>query len=320
MFATSSQRKCWIFEDEKELDTLREEANARFIEAHKKDTPRKYFLSPIEEKTLLRQYNIVLRDFCRKFQPSMPKTVVGTAFQFYKRFYVNNSVMDYHPKHIVVTCVYLACKVEEFNVSMDQFVANVKGDRAKAADIILNNELLLMAQLKYHLTVHNPFRPIEGLLIDIKARFMNPGDVEKLRPQIDVFMNTVFFTDACLLFSPSQIALASILDSASKCNIDLSSYLTDLLFSNAPEKLDQFYHMKENLKLMIENIEQVSKDQIKLIEKKLEKCRNQSNNPDSAEYRSGLEESLDNDVTAPMAKYAKISEKQRKYDDNIMQI
>lgn len=43
------------------------------------------------------------------------------------------------------------------------------GDRDKASDIILNNELLLMQQLNYNLTVHNPFRPVEGLLIDIKV-------------------------------------------------------------------------------------------------------------------------------------------------------
>ena len=45
---------------------------------------------------------------------------------------------------------------------MDQFVGNLKGDREKAASIILNNELLLMQQLNYHLTIHNPFRPLEG--------------------------------------------------------------------------------------------------------------------------------------------------------------
>ena len=33
--------------------------------------------------------------------------------------------MDFHPKEILVTAVYLACKVEEFNVSMQQFVANI---------------------------------------------------------------------------------------------------------------------------------------------------------------------------------------------------
>ena len=71
--------------------------------------------------------------------------------------------------HFRATCVYLACKVEEFNVSISQFVSNIKGDRSKATDIILSNELLLMRQLNYYLTVHNPYRPIEGFLIDIKV-------------------------------------------------------------------------------------------------------------------------------------------------------
>jgi len=59
--------------------------------------------------------------------------------------------------------------VEEFNVSINQFVNNIKGDRNKATDIVLSNELLLIGQLNYYLTIHNPFRPIEGFLIDIKV-------------------------------------------------------------------------------------------------------------------------------------------------------
>lgn len=135
---------------------------------------------------LLRKYEIHLREFCKRFQPPMPRYVIGTAFQYFKRFYIHNSVMNYHPKEIMyennvdscicakcgcfrATCVYLACKVEEFNVSISQFIANIKGDREKAADIILNNELLLMEQLNFHLAIHNPFRPVEGLLIDIKV-------------------------------------------------------------------------------------------------------------------------------------------------------
>ena len=69
-------------------------------------------------------------------------------------------------RFIVLTSVF---QVEEFNVSISQFVANIKGDREKASDIIINNELLLMQQLNYNLTVHNPFRPVEGQMIDIKV-------------------------------------------------------------------------------------------------------------------------------------------------------
>lgn len=39
----------------------------------------------------------------------------------------------------------------------------------EAVDLVLSQELLLMQMLYYHLTVHNPYRPLEGLLIDIKV-------------------------------------------------------------------------------------------------------------------------------------------------------
>lgn len=68
-----------------------------------------------------------------------------------------------------LTCVYLACKVEEFYVPIGQFVKNLRGDREKFADAILSFELTLMSKLNYNLTVHNPFRPLEGFLIDIKV-------------------------------------------------------------------------------------------------------------------------------------------------------
>ena len=68
-------------------------------------------------------------------------------------------------------CVYLACKVEEFNVTITNFVSNMpQFEPQEAVDIILSQELLLMQMLYYHLTVHNPYRPVEGLLIDIKVQ------------------------------------------------------------------------------------------------------------------------------------------------------
>jgi cyclin H len=134
------------------------------------------------------------------------------------------------------TCVFLACKVEEFNVSIQQFVANIKGDRQKAMDIILSHELLLMQELNYKLTCHNPFRPVEGFLIDIKTRtqMANP---DRLRESIDEFLDKIFLTDACLLYPPSQMALAAVLHAASKEQQNLDSYVTDCLFADAGHKL-----------------------------------------------------------------------------------
>lgn len=104
-------------------------------------------------------------------------------------------------------------------------------------DIILSNELLLMKQLNYYLTVHNPFRPIEGFLIDIKTRCSNLANPERLRAGIDEFIDKVFLTDACLLFAPSQLALAAVLHAASKEQENLDNYVTQSLFAQTLDKL-----------------------------------------------------------------------------------
>ncbi len=54
-------------------------------------------------------------------------------------------------------------------MSIRDFVANMTGEKEVVMDAILSQELLVMHHLHYHLTIHNPFRPIEGLLLDIKV-------------------------------------------------------------------------------------------------------------------------------------------------------
>jgi len=284
MFSTSSQKKMWMFRDESDVANTRQMVNANFIRNRCRSmNPAEvetHFLLPAEERVLVLSYEHQLREFCRKFQPPMPRYVVGTALHYLKRFYLQNSVMDYPPKEILVTCVYLACKVEEFNVSMDQFVGNLKGDRERAASIILNNELLLMQQLNYHLTIHNPFRPLEGLMIDIKTRFPSLRDAERLRPGVDEFLEKVFYTDAILVYSPSQIALAAIIHSASAMKENVDEYITRTLFGDDEKFLFNLVEAVKKIRVMVRSLEIPSRDTIKVLEKKLDDCRNQENSTD----------------------------------------
>nr|CAG4640952.1 EOG090X080D [Eulimnadia texana] len=291
MFSSSSQLNSWMYVDENEISRLREIANRKYIEKHSTDRERdSYFLTAAEERTLLQSYEMRLREFCRKFQPPMPRSVSGTAFHYMKRFYLKNSLMNYHPKEIMVTCVYLACKVDEFNVSMDQFVANFQGDRERAASIILNNELFLMFQLNYQLTVHNPFRPLEGFLIDIKTR-SNFRDPERLRPGIDEFLSQVFLTDSILIYSPSQIALAAIVHAASALKENLDTYVTETLFGGRDEnELQALIDAVRKVRMMVRGIEQPHRDTVKVLEKKLEICRNQEHNPESSAYKKRMKD------------------------------
>nr|CAG4650240.1 EOG090X080D [Sida crystallina] len=300
MFSTSTQRKTWMYRDESDIINARQVVNSNFIKSRKQNMSdaevEAFFLTVSEERILALSSEYQLREFCRKFQPPMPRYVVGTAIHYLKRFYLNNSVMDYHPKEILVTCVYLASKVEEFNVSMDQFVGNLKGDREKAAYIILSNELLLMQQLNYHLTIHNPFRPLEGMMIDIKTRFSSLRDAERLRPGIDEFLEKVFYTDAILVYSPSQIALASIIHSASTLKENVDEYITRTLFGDDGKYLHNLVEAVKKIRVMVRSVEMPPRETIKVLERKLDACRNQDNNTDgSMSKKRNKEETFDDD-------------------------
>jgi len=291
MFPSSTQLKFWTFSGQSEITRLRKEANTKYRRNKASLCEPDAFLTENEEQVLTRHYEYVLKEFCGCFQPPMPSYVVGTAVSFFKRFYLHNSVMNYHPKHLVYTSVYLAAKVEEFNVSITQFVANMQGDKEEAADIILQQELLLMEHLHYHLTVHNPFRPLEGLLIDIKSRCDNIDNAEMLRKGAEEFVDRSLSTDVSLLFSPSQIALAGILSSASKININLDSYVTStLLVTDEKDKLAKTIDHIKKIKFMVKNVPMMNRDEVKMILTKLDACVAPENNPESAEYERRLED------------------------------
>ncbi|XP_037085347.1 cyclin-H-like isoform X2 [Pollicipes pollicipes] len=311
MFPTSTQKKHWMFKDDDEIFKCRQETNRRFIEKHGAGMPEdkraEFFLSAQEEKIVTQYYEYHLRDFCKVFQPPMPKAVLGTASHYFKRFYMHSSVMDFHPKGILVTCVYLSCKVEEFNVSIGQFVANVKGDKDKATDIILNNELTVMHAVNYHLTVHNPFRPVEGLLIDIKTRCSSLQSPDRLRAGIDEFLEAVLFTDAVLLFAPAQIALAAILYAVSRVQENLDAYVTSQLLSSASRpQLQALVEAVRKIRLLAKMVEQPQRDVVKQLERKLEKCRNQDNNPESQAYKRRMREMLEEEDEIQSYKVARV--------------
>ncbi|XP_029429527.1 cyclin-H isoform X2 [Rhinatrema bivittatum] len=280
MYHSSTQRLHWTFTSEQEPGRLRAQANARVrakVSAVGKVLPADApFLEPHEELTICRYYEKRLLDFCSAFKPAMPRSVMGTACMYFKRFYLNNSVMEYHPRIIMLTCAYLACKVDEFNVSSIQFVSNLQESplgQEKALEQILEYELLLIQQLNFHLIIHNPYRPFEGFLIDLKTRYLMLENPEVLRKAADEFLNRVALTDACLLFTPSKIALAAILSSASRAGINLESYVKECLeLKDNCEAMSQLLEEIKNIKNLLKMYESPRPDDIAALKHKLERC------------------------------------------------
>lgn len=326
MFSTSTQKKYWTFTGETQITQIKRDANQKYVHKHggeslDDETRDKKFLTFVEEKTLCRHFEHVLREFCNVFQPPMPKYVTGTALCYFKRFYVKHSVMDYHPKDIMLTCVYLASKVEEFNISITQFVGNLKGDREKFTNTVLSFELLLMKKLHYHLTVHNPYRPLEGLIIDVKTRCkaLEKSRIERLRKGAEEFLDKSLSTNASLIFAPSQIALAAILASAEADKVSLESYLTDVLLGGAaPDEIKKTVYQLKRIRYMVSTQEPVQKEQVGQIQRKLEQCRNQENNPDSEVYKRKIQEMLDDEDEIQTQKRIKFSEEEKKREQELV--
>ncbi len=107
MFSMSTQRRHWMFHSEEDIRQRRERSHLTSVEtlrrkagmsSEKRDA---HYLTFAEAEALRTFFERKLLDFCAKFLPPMPKCVQGTAVQYYKRFYINNSVVDYHPKEIL---------------------------------------------------------------------------------------------------------------------------------------------------------------------------------------------------------------------------
>ncbi|NXD10572.1 CCNH protein, partial [Nothocercus nigrocapillus] len=281
MYHSSTQRRHWTFRSEEELSRCRAEANRKFrgraaAAGGKVQQADTFLLEPHEELAICKYYEKRLLDFCAVFKPSMPRSVVGTACMYFKRFYLNNSVMEYHPRIIMLTCAFLACKVDEFNVSSAQFVGNLRESplgQEKTLEQILEYELLLIQQLNFHLIVHNPYRPFEGFLIDLKTRYPMLENPEVLRKTADDFLNRVALTDAYLLFTPSQIALTSILSSASRAGINMESYLSEsLMLKENRTSLTKLLDGMKCMKNLIKKYELPRPEEVVALKQKLEKC------------------------------------------------
>uniref|UniRef100_A0A3Q3ELQ5 Cyclin-H n=1 Tax=Labrus bergylta TaxID=56723 RepID=A0A3Q3ELQ5_9LABR len=285
MFHISSQRKYWIFKSEDELEQLRQKANQKFRnkirESGKTGASASSFLERHEEDVLFKHYERRLLDFCNAFKPVMPKSVVGTAITYFRRFYLNNSIMEYHPRIIMLICAYLSCKVEEFNVSSTQFVGNLLQEtpagQERVLEQILEYELPLIQQLNFHLVVHTPYRPMEGLLIDIKTRYPTLENPESLRKSADDFLTQATMTDAGLLFPPSQIALTAILNSSSRAGLSMESYLTECLgLKGDKESLSKMYESMRRMKTLLTKYELPKAEEVNVYKQKLERIHAES--------------------------------------------
>eukprot|EP01138_Halocafeteria_seosinensis_P014071 gb/GECG01014369.1/.p1 GENE.gb/GECG01014369.1/~~gb/GECG01014369.1/.p1 ORF type:complete len:487 (+),score=58.86 gb/GECG01014369.1/:1-1461(+) len=173
-----------------------------------------------EELRMLRAYEQKIMRLCStlKFNPA----ITATAITFFKRFYLTRSPLIITPDSIMYTVVVLAIKVEacpytevsSFIRALAEFVGCEQSE-------IVQNEMIVLAGINFDLTVHHPFRSLRGLLRLLQMQSNVTAEDIELPPWKDdpwgylesrakLFIYHSLTTDAPLLYTPGQLALASL--------------------------------------------------------------------------------------------------------------
>ncbi|KAF2715959.1 hypothetical protein K431DRAFT_279904 [Polychaeton citri CBS 116435] len=308
IYRTSSQYRIWSFSPES-LAALRKKTHDLAIERARlyhgsKDGQNgdgsaalpKDLLTEEEELRLVQRYCHVLRTTSDFFK--WDNKVKATAVQFLKRFYLSNSCLTYPPLDIYKTVLYIASKAETTHTNVHEFGRRIATD----PEIVLAPEYKVMQSLRFTLDVRQPWRGLKGMLMELLNIAEGEQDMLALEPppagsktlwtvpsrvreqHLADRVNAAYsaakllldapalLTDAYLLYTPSQIAFASLLlADPPLTHFYLSTKLPDS--STIKMKIMATLRACSEMLASFDPESIMSKEERSATEKKLEACR-----------------------------------------------
>ncbi|KAF9270365.1 cyclin-like protein [Marasmius fiardii PR-910] len=167
------------------------------------------FLTADEESLLVTFYATRITQICGRFR--FPEEVEATAVTYLKRFYLKNTVMDWHPKNVMLTAVFLATKTTNNPISLEAYTSHIPNT---SASDVLDLEFLVAQSLGFEFAVWHAHRALWGIWLDLQSLPDTPPNFEAtMSPNYSSAISYVRasrLTDAELVYTPSQIALACL--------------------------------------------------------------------------------------------------------------
>lgn len=314
-YVESSHRKHWIFTAPQLLEIrtglrsksiatikhVKEEARLK-SQQEANDQQSESKSKPIrleEESRLCKYYQTKMQQVCKAL--TFPDKVAAASLLFFKRFYLTFSSLDHDPKNIMLTCIYLACKIEEAYIGADQFCSLVRQD----SQTVLRNELNVLHGLKFDLITHPPLRSLQGLFQDLGSWRadssqadevlckLDAAGINKARGAAQAALDALMLTDAPLMYSPSLIALAALRAGFRKIEVSSGKYIAHIaskqqevaasqdMQNAAPPHEQLMSQLCELDKLGQEGAVPVDDAEVRKIDRKLKACHNPLLDPDS---------------------------------------
>lgn len=228
-YLNSSQARHWTFHLSA-LASLRSNTHKEACDSimrYMSETPSNSqleLLSVEDEVAIMRFYLMRIGKLVKAV--GLPSLIEATAMTFMKRFYLRNSCMQFHPKLIMLTSIYLASKAENYPLPLAHFCsqvnknagANAQAQQAPSAvrgdvteSILSELEFGMVQSLRFELGVHGAHRALYGFILDIQTIMphLTRDDLLALAGSVQPYLHFSRLTDAEFLYSPSHIALAS---------------------------------------------------------------------------------------------------------------
>ncbi|PFH54611.1 hypothetical protein AMATHDRAFT_72391 [Amanita thiersii Skay4041] len=237
LYEASTQFRNWRYSPE-QLTKIRKVLNVAAVTAIRHnfevDEPGSSanvsFLDADEELLLVKLYISKITQLCALFR--FPEEVEATAITYLKRFYLKNTVMDWHPKNVMyvlvtspyrLTALFLATKTTNNPISIDEYTSRIP--KTVPSDV-LDLEFLVAQSLGFEFAVWHAHRALWGIWLDIQVRFLKNMFFNSLTiiknyatdstilsmSEYNLALNYVRasrLTDAEFIHTPSQVALAA---------------------------------------------------------------------------------------------------------------
>ncbi|KAJ1667794.1 hypothetical protein IW140_001347 [Coemansia sp. RSA 1813] len=252
-------------------------------------------LTPNEELQLVDYYLQMIKVYAQIYRKNgllkaeALDAVKATAINFMKRFYLHNVVFDYPPKSIMLTCFYLATKVENAFMKIDDFVRPLQAAETKRSskvqtkgEDILGLEFVVIQSLQFELAAHHPYRASYGLYLDMQSYISDPVLLKEAFDRTHHYIDLSLFTDLVFLFQPSQIAMGAFKLAAREKDLDIDPYLTQRFEARSLELL---YTVLDDIQDTIGAFKNTSQKEAQVIDRKLILCRNPEKNPNSKLFK-----------------------------------
>lgn len=233
-FSQSTQKSKWLFKPQ-DLERTRATLLTSALQLAQQGPTQPdeaLTLTADDERKLLTFYHRQTMDICNSFK--FPHKVIATALIYLKRFYLAYSTVEYNPRDLMVTCIYLACKIEEHYIGAEELCRHAKVN----PEMVLRRELTLLQGVKFDLICYAPYRAVTGFLEDIEeCRKQGTADLDDslkhcsqenmhmLKHKVLGGVEALMCSDAPLMFPPGLLALAALRSGCKRMNLECKGYL-----------------------------------------------------------------------------------------------